>query len=98
MTARAAAAILVVLTTLTLSAAPAQPASTAALSVSVIVQPSCSIAGDPLPRATLVVTCSQGVARPAIAGESVVLIPMTNGFAIEPMNSASGAGSVIINF
>ncbi len=98
MMARASVAIFVALTTLTLSATPAQPASTAALAVSVTVQPSCTVAGDPLPRATLVVNCSRGVTLPAIAGESVILTPTADGFAIEPMDSASEAGSVIINF
>jgi hypothetical protein len=97
-TARASAAIFVALTTVTLSATPAQPASTAVLAVSVTVQPSCIVAGDPLPRATLVINCSRGVVLPAITGDLVVLTPTTHGFAIEPMGSASEAGSVIINF
>jgi len=98
MTARASAAIFVALTTVTLSAAPTQSASTAALTVGVTVQPSCTVASDPLPRATLVVNCSQGVVLPAITGKSVILTPTTHGFAIEPMGSASEAGSVTINF
>jgi hypothetical protein len=45
-----------------------------------------------------VINCSRGVVLPAITGESVILTPTTHGFAIEPMGSASEAGSVIINF
>jgi len=98
MTARAFAAILVALTTVTLSATATQSASTAALTVGVTVQPSCTVASDLLPRATLVVNCSRGVALPSITGESVILTPTTDGFAVERMDPASEAGSVTINF